>query len=204
MLLPLLPKTIYCRLSPRASLSTRGKYSLVKPFRHLEASFLSSLHCCCCPKSLVSCKASTSRKSLRSLSAKASSEKKPSQLTHKTGRSCQNVEDMTFLEFLESWLWLFFYTHLHGEGKKRGSNCNYHKSSGTRLLLLLSSRKLLLQSGENLMTVVISIDSSNKHICCCFYTIRVIVVAQIDVIFVTNLFSSTLWLYCCLWAIRSG
>ena len=55
----------YCRLSPRASLSTRGKYSLVKPFRHLEASFLSSLHCCC-PKSLVSCKASTSRKSLRS------------------------------------------------------------------------------------------------------------------------------------------
>ena len=56
----------YCRLSPRASLSTRGKYSLVKPFRHLEASFLSSLHCCCCPKSLVSCKASTSRKSLRS------------------------------------------------------------------------------------------------------------------------------------------
>ena len=75
MLLPLLPKTIYCRLSPRASLSTRGKYSLVKPFRHLEASFLSSLHCCCCPKSLVSCKASTSRKSLRSLSAKASSEK---------------------------------------------------------------------------------------------------------------------------------
>ena len=59
------------------------------------------------------------------------------------------------------------------------------------LLLLLRSRKLLLQS-ENLMTVVISIDSSNKHIwCCCFYTIRVIVVAQIDVIFVTNLFSST-------------
>ena len=100
------------RLSPRASLSTRGKCSLVKPFRHLEASFLSSLHCCCCPKSLVSCKASTS--SLRSRSCR----KKPAQLTHKTGRSCQNVEDMTFLEFLESWLWLFFLHSLTWGGKK--------------------------------------------------------------------------------------